>query len=284
MKLSLAKPALLLAALLAVSTSTGCGVINSIRAKNQLTEGARAYKAGHFDRAQEHFQRSLALNPEQKNARFFIARSIHAQYRPGVEDPKNQQKAREAIAAYQEVLKNNPDNDEAYNAILYLHNQLKEEDKVNELLNQRAQTGADDKRAQALTVLASKQWNCSYTITEQRENKATVMKENRAIIQYKKPKEQADLDKAKQCVAQGLELANRALSLDPNSEQAWSYKTNLLLEQVKLAEMEGNADQRAEFQRQADAAQQRTSQLSEENKRKKEAEEKAKRDKEQAAS
>ena len=31
---------------------------------------------------------------------------------------------------------------------------------------------------------------------------------------------------------------------DPNSEAAWSYKTNLLLEAAKLAEMDGKMDQK----------------------------------------
>jgi hypothetical protein len=31
-----------------VATSSGCGVINRIRAKNQLNEAARAYREGRF--------------------------------------------------------------------------------------------------------------------------------------------------------------------------------------------------------------------------------------------
>ncbi|HKP72542.1 MAG TPA: hypothetical protein VJT82_06365 [Pyrinomonadaceae bacterium] len=286
MKLSQSRTALLLSVLLAVASSTGCGMIYSIRAKNQLNEGARSYKAGRFAEAQQHFEESLRLNPDQKNAKFFIARAIHAQYRPGVEDPNNVEKARQAITAYEEVLKGDQGNDEAYNAIIYLFHSLKDDQREREWLKARAEMGSipEAKRSQAYTLMASKEWNCSYTITEQKENKATVMKDNKAIVQYKKPKEQADFDKAMKCVNDGMALAERAISLDANSEQAWSYKTNLLLELVKLAEMEGNNDKKAEYQKQADAAQQKTSQLSEENKRKKEEEEKAKAAKSPASS
>jgi len=271
---------------LAAVSSAGCGMVNSIRAKNQLNEGARAYKAGKFAEAQQHFEESLRLNPEQRNAKFFIARSIHAQYRPGVEAPENVEKAHRAIAAYQEVLKADQGNDEAYNAVIYLFGQLKDEQQARQWLTARAEMGSipEAKRSQAYTLMASKEWSCSYTITEQKDNKQTVMKEGRAIIQYKKPKEQADFDKAMKCVNDGMALAERAVALDPNSEQAWSYKTNLLLELVKLAEMEGNNDKKAEYQKQAAAAQQKTSQLSEENKRKKEEEEKAKAAKSPASS
>ena len=272
--------------LLAASSSAGCGMVNSIRAKNQLNEGARAYKAGRFAEAQQHFEESLRLNPEQRNAKFFIARSIHAQYKAGVEAPENVEKARRAIRAYEEVLKSDQGNDEAYNAVIYLFGQLKDEQQARQWLTARAEMGSipEVKRSQAYTLMASKEWNCSYTITEQKDNKQTVMKEGRATIQFKKPKEQADFDKAMKCVNDGMALAERAIALDANSEQAWSYKTNLLLELVKLAEMEGNNDKKAEYQKQAAAAQQKTSQLSEENRRKKDEEEKAKASKSPASS
>ncbi|HZH32198.1 MAG TPA: hypothetical protein VEY11_15640 [Pyrinomonadaceae bacterium] len=272
--------------LAAAVSSAGCGTISSIRAKNQLNEGARAYKAGKFAEAQQHFEESLRFNPDQRNAKFFIARSIHAQYRPGVEAPENVEKARRAIKAYEEVLKSDQGNDEAYNAVIYLFSQLKDEQQARQWLTARAEMGSipEVKRSQAYTLMASKEWNCSYTITEQKDNKQTVMKDGRATIQFKKPKEQADFDKAMKCVNDGMALAERAIALDPNSEQAWSYKTNLLLELVKLAEMEGNNDKKAEYQKQAGAAQQKTSQLSEENRRKKDEEEKAKASKSPASS
>jgi len=286
MKLSQSRTTWLLLVLLAVAASVGCGSVNGIRAKNQLNEGARAYKAGKFAEAQQHFEESMRLNPDQKNAKFFIARSIHAQYKAGVEAPENVEKARRAIAAYEEVLKADQSNDEAYNAVIYLFGQLKDEQQARQWLTTRAEMGSipEIKRSQAYTLMASKEWNCSYTNTEQKDNKQTVMKDGKAIIQFKKPKEQADFDKAMKCVNDGMALAERAVSLDSNSEQGWSYKTNLLLEHVKLAEMEGNNDKKAEYQKQAAAAQQKTSQLSEANKRKKDEEEKAKATKSPASS
>lgn len=279
MKLSHARIALTaLLGFFVATTTSGCGAVNSLRAKSALNDGARSYKSGDFDEAEQHFRRALELNPEQQNAPFFIARSIHAQYRPGVEDPKNVDKARSAIAAYQKVLDRDPNNDEAYNAMVYLYRSLKDEQKEREFLEARAskQDSPPEKRAQALTVLASKEWNCSYGITEQKEVKTTATENGKSVIKYKKPANEQDFERAKKCITEGLKLAEQAISFDPNSEQAWSYKTNLLLEMVKLDEMENNADARAEHQKQAEAAQQRTAQLNEINKQKREEEEKAK--------
>ncbi len=266
--------------------SPGCGAVNKLRAKSQLNDGAQAYRNKNFAEAQEHFQKALELNPEQPNARLFIARSIHAQYKPGVEQPQNIEKAREAIKAYQDVLDHDPNNDDAYNAVVYLYRMLKDEQAEHDWLMQRAnmESAPPDKRSQALTVLASKDWQCSYNVTEQAENKVAVQKGDKTVVQYKKPKEQKDYDDAMRCVTDGLQLANQAVSLDPNSEQAWSFKTNLLLERVKLAKMDGKDQEAQDFQNQANAAQQRTTQLNQQNKQKKEEEEKAKAAKGKSAS
>jgi tetratricopeptide (TPR) repeat protein len=264
--------------LVAAALSSGCGFVNKLRAKSQLNDGAQAYRARNFTEAQDHFQKALELNPDQPNARLFIARSIHAQYKPGVEQEANVQKAREAIKAYQDVLEHDPNNDDAYNAVVYLFRMIKDEQSERNWLMQRAnmESAPGDKRSQALTVLASKDWQCSYNVTEQAENKVAVQKGDKTVVQYKKPKEQRDYDEAMKCVTDGLQLADKAVSLDPNSEQAWSFKTNLLLERVKLAKMDGKDADADNFQKQADAAQQRTTQLNQENKRKKEEDEKAK--------
>ena len=286
MKLFHARRTLLTLAVLSAVTTSGCGFVNNLRAKNALNEGARAYKGRQYAEAQQHFDRALELNPDQKIARFFRARAIHSQYKPGVEQEQNVAKAREAISAYQDYLKIDPDSDEAYNAIVYLLRAIKDEQQEREWLVQRAnlESAPKEKRSQAYTVLASKQWQCSYNITEQKDNMVTVMKDDKATIQYKKPKEQKDYDEAVKCSTEGLQLAERAVSLDPNSEQAWSYKTNLLLEMIKLAKMDNNTAKADEYQKAADAAQKRTTQLNEENKRRRAEEEKEKAAKKEASS
>jgi tetratricopeptide (TPR) repeat protein len=286
MRLSQPRLYALAACVAAAVLTSGCGFVNKLRAKSQINDGAQAYRNRQYAEAQEHFQKALELNPEQPNARLFVARAIHAQYKPGVDKPENVEKAREAINAYKDVLAHDPNNDDAYNAVVYLYGMLKDEQAQHDWLMERANSDAapPEKRSQALTVLASKSWQCSYNITEQPENKVAVTKADKTVVQYKKPKEQKDYDQAMKCVTDGLQLADKAISLDPNSEQAWSYKTNLLLERVKLAKMDGKDQEAADYQKQADDAQQRTTQLNQQNKQKKEEQEKAKAAKGQSAS
>jgi tetratricopeptide (TPR) repeat protein len=274
MKLSQTRIVIALA-ILVVSTS-GCSLVNRIRAKNQLNEAARAYHDGHFDEAERYSRRALELDPNSKTALLFIARTIHAQYRPGVQTPENLAKANEAIQAYQRVLERDPKNDEAYKAIAYLYGATKDDEKLRSWISSRALDSSvpPDKRAEAYIVLASKDWDCSFKITELPSNQTKTMSAtNKVTITYKKPANQKDFDTAQQCVKRGLEEVENAIKLDPNSEPAWSYKTNLLIEAVRLAQMEGKTDQVAQLEKQREEAQKRTTELNQINQKKKEAEE-----------
>jgi len=264
MKLAQTGIVLLLAVL--VATSSGCGVVNRIRAKNQLNEAARAYREGRFVEAEQHSRRAAELDPNNKTAPMFIARTIHAQYRPGVQSPENIAKAQEAIDAYQKLLDKNPKDEEAYKAIAYLYGAIKQDDKLRQWISARATSDQTEpsKRAEAYVVLASKDWDCSFKITELPTNKVTTVDpaNNKATITYKKPKDQKEFDQAQMCVKQGLSEAENAIKFDPNNESAWSYKTNLLLEASKLAEMEGLAEQKAQYQKEYEVALKRTTELS----------------------
>lgn len=265
MKLSQTRIAIAFLAVL-VATSSGCGVINRIRAKNQLNEAARSYREGRFAEAEQHSREAAELDPNNKTAPMFIARTIHAQYRPGVQSPENLAKAQQAIEAYQQLLARNPQDDEAYKAIAYLYESIKEYDKLRQWISARAtsESTEPEKRSEAYVVLASKDWDCSFKITELPTNKTTTIDptNNKATTSYKKPKDQKDFDQAQMCVKQGLTEAENAIRFDPNNESAWSYKTNLLLEASKLAEMDGQTEQKAQYQKDYEVALKRTTELS----------------------
>jgi len=273
MKLSQTRVVIALA-ILVVSTS-GCSLVNRIRAKNQLNEAARAYHDGHFEEAEQYSRRALELDPDSKTAPLFIARTIHAQYKPGVQAPENLAKAAEAIKAYQMVLERNPKSDEAYKAIAYLYGATKDTEKLRSWISARANDSSTpaEKRAEAYIVLASQDWDCSFKITELPSNQTKTLVNNKMTIAYKKPANQKDFDTAQACMKRGLEEVDNAIKLDPNSEPAWSYKTNLLIEAVRLAEMDGKTDQKAQLEKQREEAQKRTTELNQINQKKKEEEE-----------
>jgi tetratricopeptide (TPR) repeat protein len=256
-----------------VAASAGCTVVNKIRAKNELNETARAYKAGRFEEAENHAKRALFLDPSNPTAPIFIARVIHQQYKPGVDSPDNVQRAHEAIDAYQRVLQQNPNNEEAFKAISVLYSAIKDDQSLRAWITKRATDASqpNEKRAEAYAILAGKDWDCSYKVTEQPDVKTTSTEGNSPKVTYKKTKDQKDFDAIQKCVVRGLEEAETAIKYDSNNESAWSYKTNLLLEAAKQAEMDGKADQKAQYEKQADTASKRAGALADERRKKEEA-------------
>jgi len=259
-----------------VAAAAGCTLVNKIRAKNELNETAKSYKEGRFEEAEQHAKRALQLDPLNQTAPIFIARVIHQQYKPGVDQPDNIQRARDAIAAYQRVLEK-PANDqqveEAYKAISVLYSAIKDDTDLRAWIMKRATDTSqpNEKRAEAYAILAGKDWDCSYKVTEQPDIKTTSTEGGGAKVTYKKPKEQKDFDAIQKCVVRGLEEAETAIKYDPNNESAWSYKTNLLLEAAKQAEMDGKADQKAQYEKQSEVANKRAAALVDERRKKEEA-------------
>src|SRR5215510_1673075 len=259
-----------------VATTAGCSLVNKIRAKNELNETAKAYKEGRFEEAEQHARRALYLDPSNQTAPIFIARVIHQQYKPGVDQPDNVQKARDAIEAYKRVLEkpaNDQQAEEAYKAISVLYAAIKDDQKLREWIMARAndKNQPNEKRAEAYAILAGKDWDCSFKVTELPDVKKTSAEGGSAKVTYEKPKEQKDFDLIQKCVVRGLEEAETAIKYDPNSESAWSYKTNLLLEAAKQAEMSGDQGKKAEFEKQAGIAGKRAAALAEERRKKEEA-------------
>ncbi|HJZ81859.1 MAG TPA: hypothetical protein VKD91_15990 [Pyrinomonadaceae bacterium] len=263
-----------------VAASAGCTLANKIRAKNELNETAKAYKEGRFEEAEQHARRALYLDPSNQTAPIFIARVIHQQYKPGVDQPDNIQKARDAIEAYKRILEkpaNDQQAEEAYKAISVLYAAIKDEQNLRAWITKRATDSnqPNEKRAEAYAILAGKDWDCSFKVTELPDVKKTSAEGGGAKVTYEKPKDQKEFDNIQKCVVRGLEEAETAIKFDSNSESAWSYKTNLLLEAAKHAEMNGDGARKAEYEKQSQVAGKRAAALADERRKKEEAAEAA---------
>jgi TonB family protein len=238
---------------LAIASATLClGQTNADAAQKEVNLGSRAYRAGRYAEAERHFRRALELDPDGKGLRLFIARAARRQFNPDNTSPENTAAGERAAAAYQDILKADPANDDAYRAVVFLYERMRNEQKVRELALGRANDFSlpNERRAEAFVTLASKQWRCSRGVTEREENRTTEQQQpDKILTKYKMPADQGDFIKARQCVADGLQLAEQATSLAPNNRDGWAYKVNLLREAAKLAEMEGDAAQKAGYER-----------------------------------
>jgi hypothetical protein len=229
-------------------------------AKLELDAAARAYREGKFDEAHWHSERALTLDPENKTAPIFVARTIHAQFKRGDLSLENVARAQEAIAAYKRILSTNRLDDEAYKAIAWIYGELKEDELLRNWILQRAADSSFDneRRSEAYEVLTSQDWDCSFKFTELPSHKTTTLGGG---IEFHKSNDEIEFENAQQCAVRGLGMADLAITLKAYSEPAWSYKTNLLLELSKFAEMSGDVQQKVELQRQYKDALKETTRL-----------------------
>ena len=91
------------------SMTPGCGVVNSLRAKNSLNDGVREFNKGKYQLAEEKFARSLELNPDLTNAQLFYARSLNAQFDQSLTDDLG----KKTIDAYDDIIRKNQDKPDA---------------------------------------------------------------------------------------------------------------------------------------------------------------------------
>ncbi len=171
------------------------------------------------------------------------------------------------------MLETDPTNDEAYRAISVLYGSIKDDQNLREWISKRANDPNMDakKRAEAYALLAGKDWDCSFKVTELPDVKVTSTEGGQGKVTYKKPKEQKDFDMIQRCVARGLEEAETAIKYDPTNDSAWAYKSSLLLEAAKIADMNGDATKKAQYEKQAQEAGKKAAALTEERRKSEEA-------------
>ena len=229
----------------------------------ELHEGAEAYKERKFQTAEEHFTRAKEIDPNLRIVSVFLARTLHQQYLANRAQQENQNKAQQAIELYRRILTENPNDEAADDAISSLIGQI---DGAEALLEWRMKRADDNQvnaqnRAKALTFLAADKYRCVTNFTE--AAKRVIKKDNETVYVFRKPKNLQKFEEAKRCAEEGIVLIDKALKLDAEKSSPWSYKTSLLIQKARLAEMENNFADKERFQLEAESFKKRFVELSE---------------------
>jgi tetratricopeptide (TPR) repeat protein len=256
-------------------------------ARKSLVDGASAYKNRKFAEAEQLFRNAVSRDPdgktlEGKTAQLFLARTLHSEY---IGDRGNKGKAEEAVKEYQKVLRDNPNDQSSFKAVANLYENLQMPDDWLKWVTERSNNEAipKEQRSEALTSLAAKKNSCAADVTDAEAVKKTVTgKDGKQVFQFIKPANAEDFERLKKCTEEGMELTGKAVEFDPNSDSAWSYRTNMLVQKMRIAEMEGNTAEKDSYKKQADDAKAKFTVLAE-AKRKKEEEEAAKKKAEEEA-
>jgi len=262
--------------LFAVITGANCSYYNRIITQKNLVDGAKAYKDRKFPEAEQLFRDAVARDPQGETkqgstAQLFLARTLHSIY---IGNRINPDKANEAIQEYKKVLVTDIADQSSFNAVANLLENLNRNDEWLKWVTDRADNEKVPpiQRAEALTKLAAKKYSCANDISDAEAVKKTVTKDGKPTFVFTKPQSPEDFETLKKCTAEGTEIINKAEKLDTNNDAVWSYKANMLFQQMRLAEMEGNTAEEDRLRAEAETAKDRFTELA-----------KVKKDKEDAA-
>jgi len=262
--------------LFAVITGANCSYYNRIITQKNLVDGAKAYKDRKFPEAEQLFRDAVARDPQGETkqgstAQLFLARTLHSIY---IGNRINPDKANEAIQEYKKALVTDIADQSSFNAVANLLENLNRNDEWLKWVTERADNEKVPpiQRAEALTKLAAKKYSCANDISDAEAVKKTVTKDGKPTFVFTKPQSPEDFETLKKCTAEGTEIINKAEKLDTNNDAVWSYKANMLIQQMRIAEMEGNTAEEERLKAEAETAKDRFTELA-----------KVKKDKEDAA-
>ncbi len=294
--------------LLAIGVGSSCGFYNRIMARKNLVDGAKSYNERNFKQAEERFRSAVEYDPEltlpeSKTAQLFLARTIHSEF---AGNRINTDKAELAITEYKKALTGymsdftdkkaaadgSPDDEKAQKAlkqtgtqigsivrsVASLHENLQQTDKWDAWQTEQAANEQlpEAVRASAYVALAAKQLSCADEISDTDETKKTVKEDGKDVFKFSKPSDEEDFDKLKKCVDQGSEYIDKAVGLDAESDSVWSYKTSLIEQQRRIAEMNGETEKKESLKKDFAEAKEKFKELSDKRKKAEEAEAKRK--------
>ena len=273
--------------LLAIAVlGSSCSYYNRVMSRMNLVDGAQAYNERKFDEAIEKFSRAVEYDPEgssveSRSAQLFLARTLHSLF---AGNRKKTENAERAIEEYKKALlafvkanaeskaatEANPDDEKLrraheknqktvgsiVRAIGSLYENLQKEDEWRDWQIKAADNAElpGDVRANSLVALGAKKYNCANDITDSSDVKKTVNKGSEQVFQFSKPADEEDFSKLKKCVQDGTGYVDRAIELNGESDSAWSYKASLLVQNMRVAEMEGNSTQKEEYKKKSEEA------------------------------
>ena len=225
--------------LLLAVVSCGC---SKLKARDHLNKGVAAYKNAQFQAAIEHFKEAVADDPSLLMAKLYLATALKQLYIPEGDSPANVKIGKQAIEAFEEVLKEDPNNDTALASIAQTYYQMHDFDKAKEYQRRRLQV--DPNNAEPYFWIGAIDWALAY-----RDNAA-----KRQELKLNVPNAQGELPplpaKAREeltqkigpLVDEGLKALLKELDLKPNDSDAMGY-VNLMYRQKADLEADAGARQ-----------------------------------------
>jgi tetratricopeptide (TPR) repeat protein len=219
---------------------TGC---NKLKSRDDLNKGVNAYKNAKYTDAVGFFKEAIDLDPDNPNARTYLATAYMMQWIPGATSPENLQFATQAREEFNKVLDKNPNETVALASMASL------------AYNEADQLPADQKAAKfdeaagwytKLVTADPKSRDGFYSLGAIAQKKfypalmlarlnASMKPDDPGPLKDKKAKAELAA-KYSSIVDEGLNNLKKSLEIDPENDDAMAYMNLLIRERADLAD------------------------------------------------
>jgi tetratricopeptide (TPR) repeat protein len=219
---------------------SGC---DKLKSRDHINQGIAAYKNAKYSDAVEHFKQAIALDPDNPNARVYLATSYMIQWIPGADSPENNEFASKAKAEFQRVLDKDPKDKTALAYMASLaYNQagpLPTDEKMKKF-DEAAQwyhklIDVDPKNKEAYYSLGVIAWGRWYPVLMTARANLRMKPEDPGPLPDKKVKEQLK-EQWSGVIEEGIQDLQKAIDIDNNYDDAMAYMNLLVRERADLLE------------------------------------------------
>jgi len=219
---------------------TGCAKLKS---RDDINKGIAMYRAARYPDAVELFKEAVSLDPENTNAREYLATAYMMQWIPGADSPGNTEFANKARAEFQGVLEKNPNETVALASLASLaYNEAQSllPDKKVQKLDESADWNrkviqADPKNKEAYYTLGVIAQNKYYPAMMTARVNLRMKPEDPGPLKDKKVRDALRAQYAS-VIEDGVQNLQKAIDIDKDYDDAMAYMNLLIRERADLAE------------------------------------------------
>lgn len=232
--------------LLALIPLAGCG---KLKARDELNKGVRAYKAGAFEAAVEHFRKAIEHDPELLNARLYLATAYANQCTPGSPSEENKQKCEAAIEGFKDVLSRDQKNVIALSYLASIHYGLggaagNEAETLKQFEESKAYRRrlieVDSQNPEHYYSIGVLDWAIAYRHNQELRRRLNNLAADKPFPAREK-KQFAEQNAA--LINEGLDMLLEALKINPKYLNAIAYANLMYRQKADIAETDAEREQ-----------------------------------------
>jgi len=201
-----------------LSSATGC---KRLSANNQINRGVQEFKNGHFEKAEDHFQQAIEIDPDNPNPRIYLATTYASQVVPGLDTPENKKLAQQALDGFQQVLQRDPSNINALKQIASLDRNTGHPDEAKDY--EKKVISLDPNDAEANYTIGVVDWLQEYKNAVTALHAEGIEDKSDGNLKFSKAGCAKLSAVNTPLVTEGMQYLKKATEINPNYEDAYTY-------------------------------------------------------------